>query len=84
MTGIPFKKTGFPDFSDVAIKEVKIAQTGRYAADEAAANRAAGLSETPEGYLWHHVEDGRTMQLVPINIHRATGHTGGAALHGEG
>jgi filamentous hemagglutinin len=44
------------------------------------ANEAAGLIETPEGYVWHHVEDTTTMQLVPQDIHQAVRHTGGAAI----
>jgi hypothetical protein len=33
------------------------------------------LSEPPEGYTWHHHQDGTTMQLVPRDIHGLTGHT---------
>ncbi|WP_405237918.1 HNH endonuclease [Lentisalinibacter orientalis] len=45
-----------------------------------------GLDRTPSGYVWHHVEDGRTMQLIPQDIHNAARHTGGAAVirHGGG
>ncbi|MES2354415.1 MAG: RHS repeat-associated core domain-containing protein [Pseudomonadota bacterium] len=78
-TGIPFND-GFPDFSGVSKASVKIQQTGNNATDFARANKAAGLSETPKGYTWHHVEDGATMQLVPRDIHGATAHSGGAAL----
>lgn len=77
-TGVPFKG-GFPDFSSVATHTVSIKQTGGVS-DFAAANLAAGLSETPKGSTWHHVEDGTTMQLVPTDIHAKTGHSGGAAL----
>jgi len=80
VTGIPFKKTGFPDFSGVAIREVKVKQTGDVRTDEALANRAAGFVKTPEFHTWHHVEDKTTMQLVPTDIHLKTGHTGGASL----
>jgi hypothetical protein len=44
------------------------------------ANQAVGLSKTPTGYVWHHVEDGLTMQLVPQDIHNAARHTGGSAV----
>jgi hypothetical protein len=81
VTGIPFNSSGFPDFSSVAIETVHIDYTGTRAGDFAAANEAAGLASTPEGYTWHHVEDGRTMQLVPTDIHRATGHTGGFSMY---
>ena len=32
------------------------------------------------GFLWHHVEDCVTMQLIPTKIHNAVRHTGGAAV----
>lgn len=32
------------------------------------------------GYTWHHVEDGRTMQLIPQRLHNAVRHTGGCAV----
>jgi hypothetical protein len=79
VTGIPFDPHGFPDFSGVATHTVKIEQTGNYAADFLASNRAAGLRSTPKGYTWHHHQDGTTMQLVPTDIHSKTGHTGGMA-----
>ena len=80
-SGIPFDAEGFPDFSGVATKTVKIKFTGTREADFAAANAAAGLTETPRGFTWHHHQDGTTMQLVPRPIHGATGHTGGFALN---
>ena len=52
----------------------------RIAKDRILANKAAGLKEEPPGFLWNHVEDGKTMQLVPRQLHRDTAHTGGAAL----
>ncbi|MBI1907145.1 MAG: HNH endonuclease [Rhodocyclales bacterium] len=76
-TGIPFDKAGYPDFSGVAKATVTINQTGTRAGDFAAANKAAGIGRTPEGYTWHHHQDGKTMQLVPRDIHALTGHTGG-------
>ena len=42
------------------------------------------LENTPEGYTWHHVEDGKTMMLVPSDIHSAVRHTGGASLIKKG
>lgn len=53
-TGVPFDADGYPDFSDHKITEVTITQTGTYPRDFAAANRAAGYSETPKGYTGHH------------------------------
>ncbi|MGK3979631.1 RHS repeat-associated core domain-containing protein [Sorangium sp. So ce118] len=81
-TGVPFDSAGYPDFraAGVVRTEVKITPTGSRPGDFRAANQAAGLSRTPEGYTWHHHQDGTTMQLVPSDIHRMTGHTGGFAL----
>jgi hypothetical protein len=91
--GLRFTKEGFPDFEPYAMelpsggKTVQIELTNSYTKDFAAANRAAGLKRTPKGYIWHHVEDGRTMMLVPDKLHDAVRHTGGAAVyrgtHGE-
>lgn len=60
--------------------DVKIEFTGSRALDVKAANEAAGFKATPEDYTWHHHQDGTTMQLVPREIHRLTGHTGGFSL----
>ncbi|HZA02773.1 MAG TPA: HNH endonuclease [Hyphomicrobiaceae bacterium] len=74
-TGIPFDKEGFPDFSGVATKTVRVPHTGDRTADFRAANRGAGLPDTPPGMTWHHHQDGQTMQLVPLDVHRRMGHT---------
>ena len=76
VTGIPFDKDGFPDFSGVAQKTVKVPLTGKYQQDFAAANKAAGYSEIPQGMTWHHHQDGVTLQLVQRELHAKTGHTG--------
>jgi len=87
--GLRFKRTGYPDFEPYAAtlpngrKTVKIELTGSRQADRAAANRVAGFERTPEGYTWQHVEDEGTMMLVPTDLHRAVGHTGGAAKYVE-
>jgi hypothetical protein len=76
-TSVPFDKSGYSDFRALAKIEVTITRTGTRAGDFRAANEAAGLQKTPEGYTWHHHQDGTTMQLVPRDIHAQTGHTGG-------
>ncbi|WP_232379957.1 HNH endonuclease [Polyangium fumosum] len=80
-TGVPFDAEGYPDFKAAGVvkKEVKIAQTGKRPKDEKLANDAAGIDVTPKDHTWHHHQDGKTMQLVPTDIHKATGHTGGVA-----
>jgi hypothetical protein len=80
-SGIRYNEYGFPDFSPVAKAAVQIkGLTGVYSKDAAMANQAVGLSRTPNGFVWHHVEDGLTMQLIPTAIHNATRHTGGSAV----
>jgi len=54
--------------------------TGSRRADEALASKAAGFQgEPPSTHMWHHVEDEGTMMLVPEDLHRSAGHTGGRA-----
>lgn len=79
VTGVPFDEEGFPVFNAEA--EIDIDYTGTRYRDFKAAREAAGYSETPEGFTWHHHQNGRTMQLVDKQIHRLTGHTGGFSLH---
>jgi filamentous hemagglutinin len=78
---VQFTKEGFPVFTPYAKASVELnGLTGSYGKDAAMANSAVGLSSTPKGYVWHHVENGRTMQLIPRDIHNAVRHTGGSAV----
>ncbi|WP_444959736.1 polymorphic toxin-type HINT domain-containing protein [Microbulbifer sp. VVAC002] len=80
-SGVKFNEKGFPDFSPYAKAQVDIkGLTGDYAKDAAMANKAVGLKRTPDGYVWHHVENAKTMQLIPQSIHNAARHTGGGAI----
>ena len=58
--------------------------SGDYYWDAKLANAQVGLKHTPVGYVWHHVEDMKTMILIPQDLHSlAMGgmrHTGGASL----
>ncbi|WP_199544201.1 hemagglutinin repeat-containing protein [Paraburkholderia kururiensis] len=79
--GVQFNSQGFPDFSPYARAKVSVeGLTGDYSKDAALSNKAAGFSQTPDGYVWHHVEDAETMLLIPQDIHDAVRHTGGAAV----
>jgi hypothetical protein len=79
--GVWFNEHGFPDFSPFAFIELEVeGLTGDYSLDIDLANQNAGFTETPDGYAWHHVEDGLTIQLVPRALHRMVRHTGGAAI----
>ena len=79
-TGIPFDNQGFPDFSSVTRDTATFPHTGNLDTDRATANRQRGYSSTPPGMVWHHHQDGRTMQLVPEDIHTRTGHTGSRGI----
>ncbi len=58
--------------------------SGNYYWDAKLANAQCGYSQTPAGYVWHHVEDMKTMILVPQDLHSVAmggmSHTGGASL----
>ncbi|MGQ2910779.1 HNH endonuclease [Aeromicrobium sp.] len=45
-----------------------------------AANDERKHPKTPTGTTWDHVEGGRTLQLVPRDMHRAVRHTSGVAV----
>lgn len=67
---------------------VNIEATGDRSNDFKRANEAAGLKQTPEGYVWHHLDDydvktnSFTMQLVKDEVHNATKpHSGGCAQY---
>lgn len=55
---------------------------GNYYWDAKAANQQCGYEKTPKGYVWHHVEDMKTMILIPQDLHSVAmggmAHTGGA------
>lgn len=73
-------KDGYPNFSPHASHRVEIEMTGDNSIDFPAANKAAGLSETPKDWTWHHKEDGVTMELVPSDLNNNIPHTGGSSL----
>ena len=80
--GIRFNKKGFPDFSSYAIKKVEIKMTGNHRIDKKRANEGLGYKPNAEhlGYTWHHHENGKTMELVPRDLHDAFRHTGGVSV----
>ena len=80
-SGIAFDKQGSPKFeshSKASFNSSKL--TGNYNKDAAAANKFHGLDKTPNGFTWHHHQDGKTMLLVPRKIHTACRHAGGCAM----
>jgi len=77
---VEFDEKGFADYKPYTEKEIQVeGLTGKHKSDFNKANKVAGYTETPEGYTWHHHQDGKTMQLVPQDLHKEVRHTGGAA-----
>ncbi|MBR2812998.1 MAG: HNH endonuclease, partial [Solobacterium sp.] len=85
---IYMSKQGFAILDDYAIARVQLpGLTGLNdgADDIARANLIHhGIKESIPGYTWHHLEDGKTMILVPTELHEAYRHTGGADLLRKG
>jgi len=84
--GVRFNKLGFPDFSEYAYTTqdgrkaiVQIKMTGKDEVDFPRADAKMGWSRTeePYGWTWHHVEDRKTMILVPEDLHDNVAHYGG-------
>jgi hypothetical protein len=80
--GVRFTEDGFPDFAPYATHTVTFDPNfkGNHGSDFVDANKLAGLPATPDGYTWHHTQDGKTMQLIPRDLHRGVSHAGGVAI----
>ncbi|XOB63285.1 PAAR-like domain-containing protein [Campylobacterota bacterium DY0563] len=91
---VTYDKDGYPNFSEhkytgnAGKSEVQIDMKGNHSTDFKAANEKAGFVNSkgnitqnshPEGYTWHHHQDGKTMQLVKQGPHNNTPHTGGVS-----
>lgn len=75
-----FTRAGYPVLTPYAKESVHLeGLTGDYKTDAMRADAEFHRSHTPRGYVWHHVEDGKTMELVPEPLHNRVPHTGGAA-----
>lgn len=66
--------------------EVELSRVGNREQDFRSARDAMadklGVSEyrEPQGYTWHHSEDGTTMQLIPSELHNNVPHSGGVSM----
>ena len=82
---VTYDKEGYPDFTSYrhpTVKDVEIEFTGSYPKDNGLADKAAGITRemrTNERYVWHHHQDGKTMQLIKQDVHAEFFHTGGMA-----
>lgn len=83
---IYWNSAGYLILDDHAIAIVTIDNlTGNSTNDIKKANRKfRGIESNVPGYTWHHVEDGRTMILVPTELHAEYTHAGGASLLRKG
>jgi hypothetical protein len=82
-------KDGYPDFEHPDMQKyladgkssASIEMTGNRATDDRLANAATGRADTPDGYTWHHGDDGTTMYLVDSTHHDAIiPHDGGHSI----
>jgi hypothetical protein len=85
VTGVPFDGQGFPDFSawtDPSVPDVYITLTGDRQKDFRLADRAAGINAAYRKgrWTWNHHQDCGRMQLVDMEVHSKTGHTGGHSI----
>ena len=88
--GVPFNKSGFPDFSGVAAKgadgkpiaiDVR-SLSGDSKIDIATAEtlyQAQG-NKWEDGFTWHHIEGTTSLLRVPTIIHQLIDHAGGMAM----
>jgi hypothetical protein len=80
--GVRFTLDGYPDFSPYAIRIVEVEGMTGEARDFRLADRAAGFNASnprPDGFTWHHHQNGTHMLLVPTDLHDAISHSGGAS-----
>jgi hypothetical protein len=77
--GVRFTRAGYPVFTPYAVERIHIDDLAGTGNDFKRANRLMGFDETPPDFTWHHVENGRTLELVPSDLHEAVRHTGGNA-----
>ena len=84
--GVRFDEYGFPDFGPYATHTVKLEKfsPGKHSIDGAKADievrKIYPNYVRPDGYTWHHHQDGSTMQLVPQSLHDTFKHTSGMAI----
>jgi hypothetical protein len=78
---VTYNKDGYPDFSEYSIETIDNVpgMNGNYTHDSKLANAIAGFDETPKDHVWHHVEGGKKMELIPTDVHKNFPHTGGAS-----
>lgn len=84
---ILYNSAGYPIFDKYSIARLEILDlTGLDdGLDIARANFIHhGANYNIPGYTWHHIEDGKTLILIPTDLHEAYRHSGGASLLRDG
>ena len=86
--GIAFANSKYMHQIDGKDTIARVKATGNRAKDFAEANKLFGFADTPEGYVWHHVDDYNvetgelTLELVKVEAHKAIiPHAGGCAQY---
>ena len=86
--GVRFTRDGFPDFGPYVHtnpstgRPVQVVFTNGFSGRSADFAKANRLFDPPDGYTWHHHQDGKTLQLIPTDLHEAIRHGGGIAKTG--
>ena len=76
---VKFTEHGHPIFDEYAIASITMELSGNSSKDIRLANLLYfGTDKGISGYTWHHLEDGKSMILIPTELHQAVKHTGGA------
>lgn len=87
--GVYFDSNGYPRFEPYIVDDASVTVdfgvlNGNYTHDAAIANEMMGYPDTPSGCVWHHVEDGQTLILLPQDLHSVRfggmAHNGGASV----
>jgi len=83
---VKFDKDGFPDFTPYSKKTVRVdGINGDMTNDVPLTMKKAGITTyDKKAMVWHHHQDGKTMMLIPRNVHSVknggVAHTGGRAV----
>ena len=88
--GVPFTKSGFPDFTKCAFKgrngKPMIIDIGKLSGNS---QKDISIAETlfqkmgykwEDGYTWHHIEGTSSLIRVPRKIHQLIDHSGGMSM----
>jgi rubrerythrin len=83
---IMFNSAGFPIFDEFAIARLDLTGIidGGLNDIPQANNIHHGANFRIPNYTWHHLEDGKTLILIPYDLHHEVKHTGGASLLRDG